>query len=348
MLFFDFGHMLIYNCNKIEFYKNFYTFIGGNKMALPRVFISSTYYDLKYIRDDIGNFISQLGYEPVMHDRGKVAYSQSESLERSCYDEVSKCDIIICVIGGKFGTQSEESNYSITMQELNNAIRAKKKVYIYIVNDVFVENKTYLSNQDKNFIPCYTDDIRVHQYISEIKDTVRNSPIIPFNSVSDIIDNLKNQFAGLFQYLLTQESAVTESATYYDLQQTSFEIKEAIKSFIDEKENMFDFLSSMHVSYNLLLERIRKVLDIQKFFLIADSFAAVKEMLECFDFIEQESEEGYYVFKKTSYFDIKIIYISHQIFDENMRLKRIRNYQLIEEYIKIENLDTIDEELPFN
>ena len=31
-------------------------------MAVPSVFISSTYYDLKEVRNNIGNFIMNLGY----------------------------------------------------------------------------------------------------------------------------------------------------------------------------------------------------------------------------------------------------------------------------------------------
>lgn len=57
-------------------------------MAAPRVFISSTYYDLRHVREDIGNFIKSMGYEPVMHDRGGVTYAQSETLQKSCYNEL--------------------------------------------------------------------------------------------------------------------------------------------------------------------------------------------------------------------------------------------------------------------
>ena len=48
-------------------------------MAIPRVFISSTYYDLKYIRNDIESFIKNLGYEPVLHEKNKII----ERLEQS-------------------------------------------------------------------------------------------------------------------------------------------------------------------------------------------------------------------------------------------------------------------------
>ena len=49
-------------------------------MAVPRVFISSTYYDLKQVRNNIGAFIKGLGYETVMHEKSEVAYSQNVPL----------------------------------------------------------------------------------------------------------------------------------------------------------------------------------------------------------------------------------------------------------------------------
>jgi hypothetical protein len=41
-------------------------------MATPRVFISSTCYDLKYIRENLKFFIQNAGYEPVLSEEGNV------------------------------------------------------------------------------------------------------------------------------------------------------------------------------------------------------------------------------------------------------------------------------------
>ena len=116
-------------------------------MAAPRVFISSTYYDLKHVRNDIGDFIRSLGYTPVMHDRGGVAYTQTDTIENSCYSELTTCDIVICIIGNHFGTQASTGDFSITMEELRTAIKNKKKIYIFIAKDVYIENRTYMQNK---------------------------------------------------------------------------------------------------------------------------------------------------------------------------------------------------------
>ena len=50
-------------------------------MARPRVFVSSTFYDLKYIRQDLEYFIKEMGYDPILNERGTIAYGSAERLE---------------------------------------------------------------------------------------------------------------------------------------------------------------------------------------------------------------------------------------------------------------------------
>jgi hypothetical protein len=37
-------------------------------MAKPRIFVSSTFYDLRQIRSDLERFIKEIGYEPVLNE----------------------------------------------------------------------------------------------------------------------------------------------------------------------------------------------------------------------------------------------------------------------------------------
>ena len=228
-------------------------------MANLRVFVSSTYYDLQHVRNDLYTFIKGMGYEPVMHDKGTIPYTQEVSLEQSCYEELSTCDIVICIIGNKYGTESQSGNYSITMEELRNAIKSRKKVYTYIVKDVFIENSTYEKNKDTGaFNPAFADNIKIHEFISELKETVRNNPISPFESVMEIIENLKLQFSGLFQRLLNKESSATESKTFYDIQATVDDIKILIDSFSEQKEAFFEKFDNSMFALNPVLSAIKR------------------------------------------------------------------------------------------
>ena len=81
---------------------------------------------MKQVRNNIGDFVRSLGYEAVMHERSSVAYTQNDPLEEDCYHELVGCDIVVCIIGNHFGTQSSDGNLSITMKELQTALKAKK------------------------------------------------------------------------------------------------------------------------------------------------------------------------------------------------------------------------------
>lgn len=55
-------------------------------MAIPRVFVSSTCYDLIYIRESLNYFIKTLGYDSVLSDQGDVYYNVGSHTHESCID----------------------------------------------------------------------------------------------------------------------------------------------------------------------------------------------------------------------------------------------------------------------
>lgn len=63
-------------------------------MAKPRIFVSSTFYDLKHIRSSVDNFIETLGYESILSEKGDIAYSFELPLDESCYREIENVDIL--------------------------------------------------------------------------------------------------------------------------------------------------------------------------------------------------------------------------------------------------------------
>lgn len=47
-------------------------------MAKPRVFVSSTYYDLKYARERLERFIEAYNMEPVLFESDEVYFNPSQ------------------------------------------------------------------------------------------------------------------------------------------------------------------------------------------------------------------------------------------------------------------------------
>ena len=119
-------------------------------MAHPRVFISSTYYDLKNVRADLERYIKDRGFDPVLNERGQIPYGNEEKLEEYCYREIENCDILVSIIGGRHGSSSSHDPYSISQKELKTAIDLGRPVYIFVEKSVLAEYKTYEKNKETN------------------------------------------------------------------------------------------------------------------------------------------------------------------------------------------------------
>ena len=128
-------------------------------MARPRVFVSSTYYDLKHIRSSMDIFIRSLGFDTILSEKGDIAYTPDAPLDESCYRESQNSDIYVLIIGGRYGseisaTKNKDSKSffdryeSITKQEYKSAVDKEIPVYILIEKPVYSEYKTFMRNRD--------------------------------------------------------------------------------------------------------------------------------------------------------------------------------------------------------
>lgn len=188
-------------------------------MVKPRIFVSSTYYDLKQIRDNLDSFIENIGYEAVLSDKGKIPYNHNRPLDESCYSEITSCHMLILIIGGRYGSPSSESRKenadeicqmykSVTMKEYQTARDKDIPIFIFVEKNVYSEYRTYykknLDNPAKiNYV--YVDSINVFKLLDEINSQTRNNPIKEFNKFEDISKWLKEQWAGLFAEHLQEQ-----------------------------------------------------------------------------------------------------------------------------------------------
>ena len=306
-------------------------------MAAPRVFISSTFYDLKQVRNNIGDFITSLGYEPVMHEKSGVAYTQTTPLENDCYHELASCDIVVCIIGNHFGSKSLENDLSITMNEIQTAIKHKKKVYIFIANDVYTENEIYLVNKDSGAFKCkYVDDIRIHEFIAGLKESVKSHFVAPFETTDKIIDTLRAQFAGLLQNLLQREASMTDAKTAYDLQQSADNMKSIIADFEQQKEEFFKKFDSSIVMTNRIVYMIKKYIGMDKSAFFAHNLEALDEFMRIAGFESMDIDDPFEdirCYRKDCGDIIKHITLKSEAVDENQELKPIVLKKLLDKYV---------------
>lgn len=186
-------------------------------MSKPRVFISSTYYDLRHVRASLDAFIQSLGFDTILSEKGNIAFAPNHTLDESCYKEVRTSDIFVMIIGGRYGTEkglpanklskSFFGRYdSITKQEYEAAVSEELPLYILIEKSVYSEYFTFLKNKNgKNINYAHVDSINIFLLIQSILSRPTN-PVHPFDKFSDIEQWLREQWAGRFKDLLVEAS----------------------------------------------------------------------------------------------------------------------------------------------
>lgn len=185
-------------------------------MAAPRVFVSSTCYDLLDVRDRLVAFIKGYGYEPILSDRGDVFYHPDLHTHDSCLREVDNCQLFILIIGGRFGGEYvADTERSIVNAEYMAARKAGIPIFCFIKRGVLSDHLVYQKNKgDENLVnKIVFPSIEKQKYarkIFEFIDDVRNSPagnsIFDFEYVREIEDKLRLQWAGMYyDFLLTRK-----------------------------------------------------------------------------------------------------------------------------------------------
>lgn len=187
-------------------------------MAIPRVFISSTCYDLKYIRENIKYFVRTIGYEPVLSEEGAVYYNPTKHTHDSCLSEVPNCQLFVLIIGGRYGGKFKEEATSITNAEYREAIKQKIPVFTLVESPVYSDHHVYTKNKNNKEIDeekiSYpsVDNTKIFRFIDEVRSNSINNAIVPFKDFSDIESYLKQQWAGMMFSFLSSENEDTRVA----------------------------------------------------------------------------------------------------------------------------------------
>jgi hypothetical protein len=192
-------------------------------MATPRVFVSSTCYDLKYIRENLKYFIRTVGYEPVLSEDGAVYFNPSQHTHDSCLSEVPNCQMFVLIIGGRYGGCFKDGETSITNEEYREAKKQKIPVFALVESAVYSDHHVYNRNRDNKIIDATSinypsvDNANIFKFIDEVKSATINNAIVPFRDFSDIESYLKQQWAGMmFSFLIArnEDNRVTDMMSH--------------------------------------------------------------------------------------------------------------------------------------
>jgi hypothetical protein len=229
-------------------------------MARPRIFVSSTFYDLRQVRTDIERFIAQMGYEPVLNEKGTIPYSSDKKLEESAYRSVDLSDILVSIVGGRYGTSSDRQPYSISQVDLKTALEHGKPVFIFVEKSVLAEYNTYLKNKNLSGIQySFADNPQIYAFLEEVHTLPRNNPIAPFETAQDITDYLREQWAGLFQERLQQQSRLKEIQVIENLASTAETLNQMVRFLSEQHGSSEKALQDILLSNHPIFQQLRAV-----------------------------------------------------------------------------------------
>lgn len=324
-------------------------------MAKPRIFISSTFFDLRQVRSDIDRFIKDLGYEPVLNELGSIPYGKDDKLEEYCYKEISSVDILVSIIGGRFGSESQHSDFSISQTEFRTALELNKQLYIFIEKNVYAEYQTYLLNKKNSDVKYrFADNIKIYEFIEFVEALPNNNNIHAFETSLDIIQYLKDQWAGLFQRFLSEQPRIKEINLLKGIESTAKTLNQLVNFLTEERKDRDSAIKDILLSNHPAMEELRELLKVnyRVYFTSKDE---LNEWLSArgykdLDFFAENDDYFEYINvdnRNKKRFTLKIC---KDIFNEDGKLKAFTKSEWKDEYIQFitQELEQISvDDLPF-
>jgi hypothetical protein len=176
-------------------------------MPAPNVFISSTFYDLRYIRESLRSFVRNLGYHPILNEKGAIYYDPDRSAPGAAVAEVSSCHLFVLIVGGRFGSEMPDTGHSVTNAEYREAVRRRVPIFALVEQGTYSDYEVWCANpeRDDDSLPINypnVDDARVLRFVDEVRNQAVNNALFSFRDFEDIQSYLRQQWAGMLHAFL--------------------------------------------------------------------------------------------------------------------------------------------------
>lgn len=217
-------------------------------MAQPRVFISSTCYDLGEVRHSLEEFLKGFGYGVVLSEEGDVYYNPDFHTHDSCINEIPTCNLFILIIGGRHGGKYVgDKTKSITNAEYDKAKELNIPIFTFVKKDVISDHRVFQKNKTKDIeypsIEKQENSKAIFKFIDDIRLADKNNEYFIFENISEIREMLKKQFAGMmFDFLAKRNKNSEHERTnrvldnLTQVQKKTEEILENIYKKVDSKQ----------------------------------------------------------------------------------------------------------------
>ncbi len=237
-------------------------------MPSPKIFVSSTCYDLGMAREQLRSFLIRMGYDPVMSKYSDVLYDPRTHTHTSCIQEVPNADMVVVLIGSRFGGKiipealstvdlenlanssfdvtvlEDPEKLSITQLEVLKAIDTSIPVFAFVEEKVMHDHFVYQKNKelvDKIKFPSIDKPESakyIFEFINFLHHRNKGNSVISFGKIEDIEIHLRKQWGALFQRLLReQREELHESRKMFAISEQIEDLKTAVISTIGNSQN---------------------------------------------------------------------------------------------------------------
>ena len=174
-------------------------------MSKTRIFLSSTCYDLRAVREHLREKIQEFGHELLASEYPSFPVTPDLSTVENCKKVVrDHADLFILVVGGRRGNLDHSGLRSVVNAEYIEAKAKKIDTFIFVDRHVMDLLPVFQKNPNADFTPT-VDHPAVFKFVAELKAESRW--IYTFDKTEDIIGVLRNQLSVYLKMLIERSRA---------------------------------------------------------------------------------------------------------------------------------------------
>lgn len=175
---------------------------------VPGVMISSTFYDLQQVRSDLSEFFGKvMGFRPLVSELPTFPVDTDVSTVENCRRRVeNEADLMVLLIGGRYGSRESSSSKSITNIEYLAARAKGIPIYAFVKSSVMATLPVWKRNSDADFTDV-VDDPSVFEFVASVRETERVWTF-EFELAQDVVRVMRVQLAYLFAQALQWQRRV--------------------------------------------------------------------------------------------------------------------------------------------
>ncbi len=173
-------------------------------MNRTRIFVSSTFFDLEQVRDDIRATIAQLGHEPLLNEYPSFPVLPNLDTIENCRKAVRSSDIFVLIVGGRRGSLDPASGKSVTNVEYETAVQSGIDCLIFVNEKLMTLLPVWQKNPETDFSPS-VDSPQVFEFVNKIKNAQRW--IFHYAKASEIGEILRTQLSVFLKSLLDRRKS---------------------------------------------------------------------------------------------------------------------------------------------